>query len=125
VKPVPRYAELLGKRGTDLSRIDLARVQEAFSAQDLLDLQVHFMLAWMGFAARREHPVIAGLLRKERGFTDAEKTQLLDASRDIAQLAKNVGAGQGGVPALLQRMNQILVSLQGVTQDLAKATHAT
>jgi phospholipid/cholesterol/gamma-HCH transport system substrate-binding protein len=47
---------------------------------------------------------------------------LKDASRDIAQLAKNVGAGQGGVPALLQRMNQILVSLQGVTQDLAKAT---
>ena len=85
VKPVPRYAELLGKRGTDLSRIDLTRVQEAFSAQDLLDLQVHFMLAWMGFAARREQPVIAELVRKERGFTDAEKTQLLDASRDIAR----------------------------------------
>ena len=61
VKPVPRYAELLGKRGTDLSRIDLARAQEAFSAQDLLDLQVHFMLAWMGFAARREQPVEFGL----------------------------------------------------------------
>jgi len=85
VKPVPRYAELLAKRGSDLSRVDLARAQETFSAQDLLDLQVHFMLAWMGFAARREQPLVVELLGKERGFTDAEKTQLLDTSRDIAR----------------------------------------
>ena len=85
VKPVPRYAELLAKRGSDLSRVDLARAQETFSAQDLLDLQVHFMLAWMGFAARREQPLVVELLDKERGFTDAEKTQLLDTSRDIAR----------------------------------------
>ena len=83
VKPMPRYAELLAKRG-DLSRIDLQRAQAAFSTQELLDLQVHFMLAWMGFAARREQPIVAELLRKEKGFTEAEKTRLLDASRKIA-----------------------------------------
>ena len=97
VKPVPRYSELLAKRGADLRRIDLLRAQAAFSAQELIDLQVHFMLAWMGFAARREVPLVAELVRKERGFTDAEKTQLLDASRDLAR---------GIVPrwkALLQR----------------------
>src|SRR6185312_11595757 len=33
VKPVPRYAELLARRGVDLRKIDLARAQEAFSAQ--------------------------------------------------------------------------------------------
>jgi phospholipid/cholesterol/gamma-HCH transport system substrate-binding protein len=46
---------------------------------------------------------------------------LNEASRNIAQLTRNVGAGQGSVPALLQRTNQILVSLQGVMQDLGKA----
>ncbi len=85
VKPVPRYAELLAKRGTDLGRVDLAREQAAFSTQELLDLQVHFMLAWMGFAARREHPMVAELVRKERMFSESDKTHLLDLSRKIAR----------------------------------------
>ena len=85
VKPVPRYAELLAKRGVDLRKIDLLQVQESFSAQDLVDLQVHFMLGWMGFAARREQPLVAGLIRKERHFSEGEKTALLDLSRQIAQ----------------------------------------
>src|SRR3954468_4882298 len=72
VKPVPRYAELLSRRGPDLRRIDLLRAQEEFSAQDLLDLEVHFMLAWMGFAARREQPIVAELIRKGRGFAEAD-----------------------------------------------------
>jgi len=48
--------------------------------------------------------------------------ELQDASHDMAQLAKNVSARQGGVPALLQRMGQILTSLQSLMQDLSKAT---
>jgi len=85
VKPVPRYAELLGRRGTDLRRIDLLRVQQGFSAQDLIDLQVHFMLAWMGFTARREERVVAELIRKERGFAEGEKLELLEVSRRLAR----------------------------------------
>ncbi len=85
VRPVPRYAELLGKRGADLRKVDLARVHESFSHQDLLDLQVHFMLAWMGFAARAEHEPVAALLRKERGYTESDKRTLLDLSRHIAR----------------------------------------
>jgi alpha-amylase/alpha-mannosidase (GH57 family) len=83
VKPVPRYAELLGKRGPDLRKIDLNEKQEIFTDQELLDLEVHFLLGWMGFAARRE-PLVAELVQKERGFTESEKTQLLDLSRQIA-----------------------------------------
>src|SRR5262249_22707863 len=85
VKPVPRYSELLAKRGMDLARIDLLRAQGLFSLQELIDVQVHFMLAWMGSAARDEVPLVGELLGKERGFTDAEKTALLDASREIAR----------------------------------------
>ena len=85
VKPVPRYAELLAKRGTDLRKIDLTRTQESFSNQELLDLEVHFILGWMGFAARREEPLVAALVAKERSFTEIEKIQLLDLSRRMAQ----------------------------------------
>ena len=85
VKPVARYGELLARRGEDLRHVDLLRAQESFSAQDILDLQVHFILAWMGFAARREHPLVIEMTRKERGYSQSEKTQLLDLSRAIAE----------------------------------------
>ncbi|MCA1828441.1 MAG: glycoside hydrolase [Myxococcales bacterium] len=85
VKPVPRYAELLAKRGADLRKIDLLSVQQSFTEQELLDLQVHFVLAWMGFAARREQALVAALIAKERGFTHSEKLELLDVSREIAR----------------------------------------
>ncbi len=84
VRPVPRYAELLARRGLDLRSVDLLRVQSAFSGQDLLDLQVHFVLGWMGFAARREEPLVGELVAKQRGFTHEEKLLLLDTQRRIA-----------------------------------------
>ena len=85
VRPVARYSELLSRRGTDLRQIDLLGLQESFSAQDLTDLQVHFMLGWMGFAARREEPLVAQLLAKGRGFSHDEKLALLEAQKRIAQ----------------------------------------
>jgi alpha-amylase/alpha-mannosidase (GH57 family) len=84
IKTQPRYAELLQRRGEDLRRIDLLQIQEAFTDQDLRDLQVQFWLAWMGFAARREEPLVAQLLEKQRGFSEEEKLALLDAQRAIA-----------------------------------------
>ena len=39
----------------------------------------------MGFAARREEPLVAALVTKERSFTESEKIQLLDLSRRMAQ----------------------------------------
>src|SRR5438552_12593776 len=84
VRPVPRYSELLDKRGTDLRQIDLLERQAAFSAQELRDLQVHFVLGWMGFTARREERRIAELMAKERGYTEEEKIAVLDVQRRIA-----------------------------------------
>src|SRR2546427_3297433 len=74
VKPVSRYCELLVKRGPDLRKIDLNRQQELFTDQELLDLEVHFILGWMGFAARREEPLVSELVAKERGYGEDEKT---------------------------------------------------
>src|SRR6266852_1321549 len=84
VRPVPRYSELLDKRGTDLRQIDALERQAAFSAQEIRDLQVHFVLAWIGFAARREEPRVAELIAKERGYTEEEKVAALDIQRRIA-----------------------------------------
>src|SRR5256885_8435931 len=83
VRPVPRYAELLEKRGADLRRIDLLERQARFTPQDLRDLQVHFLLAWMGFAARREEPFVAGVSGKERGFSQEGKLELVAAPRRV------------------------------------------
>jgi alpha-amylase/alpha-mannosidase (GH57 family) len=84
VRPVARYSELLDKRGTDLRQIDLLAKQREFTPQELRDLQMHFVLAWMGFAARREEPRIAELVGKERGYTEEEKIFAVDAQRRIA-----------------------------------------
>src|SRR5229473_1626268 len=84
VRPVARYSELLDKRGTDLRQIDLLERQAAFTAQELRDLQVQFVLAWMGFTARREEPRISELVAKERGYTEEEKVAAVDAQRRIA-----------------------------------------
>jgi alpha-amylase/alpha-mannosidase (GH57 family) len=83
VVPNPRYAELLEQRGRDLRRVDLLERQARFTPQDLRDLQVHFQLAWMGFAARREDPFVAELCAKDRGFSEAEKLELVAAQRRV------------------------------------------
>ncbi|MCA9541161.1 MAG: glycoside hydrolase [Myxococcales bacterium] len=49
-----------------------------FSDDDLRDLQVLFNLAWFGFAARIEYPLLAELEAKGRGFEEDEKRKLLD-----------------------------------------------
>ena len=85
VKPVARYRELLDKRGLELKQLDLRKIQADFSSEELTDLQVHFALAWMGFTARNEEPLVQQLLAKERGFTEAEKIALLDLQRAIAR----------------------------------------
>ena len=84
VKPVPRYWDLLQKRGVDLKTVDLERAQAQFSAQELRDAQVHFLIGWMGFCARHEEPLVADLAARERGFSEADKLELLEASRRIA-----------------------------------------
>jgi len=102
VKPVPRYAELLAKRGADLRRVDLHRVHEGFSPQELVDLQVHFLLAWMGFAARRENEQVARLVERERGYTEEDKAALLEISRAIARrlLPRWRALGEAGIAEL-------------------------
>lgn len=82
VRPLPRYQELLDKRGA-FAPMERARVVRSFTHEDLRDLQVLFQLAWMGFTARQESEVVAGLLEKGRGFTEGEKELLLQEQQRL------------------------------------------
>jgi len=81
VRPFPRYHELLVKRGADIRGQNLTRLARQFSTQDLLDLQVWHNLAWFGYGAVARHPKLASLRRKDRGFTEEEKQELLALQR--------------------------------------------
>jgi len=78
ILPSPRYAELFQRahgRGSNRAT--------PLSPQDLLDLQVWFLLAWCGAWLREEDPVVASLLAKGRGFSGDEKMALLARMREV------------------------------------------
>ncbi|HSD19825.1 MAG TPA: glycoside hydrolase family 57 protein [Anaeromyxobacter sp.] len=83
VRPVPRYWELLQKRGRDLRDRDLKRLAAAFSDAEITDLQVHFNLAWMGFGALADDEGLRALAGRGRGFGREDVAYLLDAQRRI------------------------------------------
>ena len=85
VRPVPRYLELLEKRGRDLARVDLDEVGPTFTRQELRDLQVHFNLAWMGFGALADEPALREIAARERDFEDADLACVLDAQKRILE----------------------------------------
>lgn len=83
VRPHPRYWELLHKRGFHFEREEVKRGIRYWSAQDFLDLQTWFNLAWCGYTAERKYPELAVLKEKGRHFTEAEKGRVLDIHMEI------------------------------------------
>lgn len=83
VKPLPRYHELLEKRGRDVRYVDLARVARDFSDAELGDLQVLFNLAWFGFGALAEDEGLRALRQKGRAFTAADQAYVLAAQERV------------------------------------------
>lgn len=77
VRPFPRYQELLVKRGLDVQGQDLNRLAKQFSSQEFLDLQVWHNLAWFGYGSLQQFPRLAELRRKNRGFTEDDKQEVL------------------------------------------------
>ena len=92
IEPIPRYHELLEKRGSEPAEI----VLDDFSRQDLRDVQVLFNLGWFGFSARDERIVVQALLDKGEGFTESEKEALLEQQVEVMQL----------IPPLYRRLHR-------------------
>jgi alpha-amylase/alpha-mannosidase (GH57 family) len=66
IKPLPRYHELFLKK-------------EDFSNSEILELEVLFILSWCGNYLRENTEVVKTLLKQERGYTQEQKIELLDA----------------------------------------------
>ena len=77
VKPLPRYWELLQKRGRDVRYLDLPRVAKDFSVAEFADLQVLFNLAWFGFGAVEDDDGLRALVKKGRAYTEGDLSYVL------------------------------------------------
>ncbi len=86
VRPVPRYAELLAKRGPKYTLGKLDAIVRTFSEADFRDLQTLYNLQWCGFSAVRRFPVLQELKDKGRDFTEREKNTVLDIHQEILRL---------------------------------------
>lgn len=84
IEPSRRYLELLYMAGDGKPGSARERVKQ-FTAQDLLDLQVWFFLAWTGEAARRRYPLFAELVAKGEDYTAADKERLFATQLELLQ----------------------------------------
>jgi alpha-amylase/alpha-mannosidase (GH57 family) len=83
IRPLPRYWELLHRRGRDLRSVDLPRVAKAFTEQELTDLQVLFNLSWIGFGGLADDEGLRALREKGQNFEQPDVEYLLGAQRRI------------------------------------------
>lgn len=83
IKPVPRFNELLMKRGLRVSSTELKRRLKYFSDSDLLDLQVLFNLVWIDPVLRRQDPFLSYLIEKGKDYTEEEKKSLITKQYDL------------------------------------------
>jgi alpha-amylase/alpha-mannosidase (GH57 family) len=72
----PRYAELLAKRGSELSADEAPAAARRFSTDDLRDLQVWQKLAWLDPFYLEGDVRVTRLLAKQRGFDEEDKRVL-------------------------------------------------
>lgn len=86
IKPLPRFGELLKKRGLSSAKEDVASAVRYFNEQDFLDIQVLFNLAWIDPEIVRKDALLLALADKGRGFSEHEKAQLLARQIDIVNM---------------------------------------
>lgn len=100
IKPLDRYYRLYLRR----QRTESAKEQaDCFADEELLDLQILFLLSWCGNYLREHSPVVQRLIQKGSQFRHEEKMELLH------ELAKFI---QGIIPfyRILQEQGKILIS---------------
>lgn len=73
IRPANRYWELLEKRGFMVSSEELTTSLRYFTDEDFRDLQVLFHLVWIDPELLRNDRELTALLKKGRGYTEADK----------------------------------------------------
>jgi alpha-amylase/alpha-mannosidase (GH57 family) len=85
IDPIPRYRELLEKRGRFAGSDELGRVQNYFKEQDWRDLQVWFNLTWFDPYWTEHEPAIRALREKGKNFSEDDKRVLVEKQQWICQ----------------------------------------
>jgi alpha-amylase/alpha-mannosidase (GH57 family) len=84
IEPNDRYCELLTKKGVgNVSDNPLKKVAQKFSAQDFLDLQVLFNLAWFHSISVDADKYLKELVDKKSGYTEDDKAYVVLKQKEI------------------------------------------
>lgn len=83
IRPIPRYYELLKRRGKVVNFAKLEELTSLFSTQDYLDIQVFYNLVWCGYTARKRYPLIEELRKQGGHYTEGQKEELLEVHHEI------------------------------------------
>ena len=74
-KPLKRYRELYDRKG-DIPLFETAKIN--YSDQDILDLEVMYLISWCGVFTRKDVPFVQELMKKGRDFLHNDKLHLID-----------------------------------------------
>lgn len=83
IRPLPRYWELLEKRGLYCPKEALGKITGYFKEEDLRDLQMLFFMAWIDPVFYETYDDLKSLRAKGRKFTEDDKQTLRNVQRDI------------------------------------------
>lgn len=83
IRPIPRYGDLLAKRGRYFSVEGIPTILKRFANQDYLDLQALFNLAWFDPSYREKDTQLKELTRKGKYFSEDDKRLILDKQLEI------------------------------------------
>lgn len=71
IKTSKRYYELFVKYGNSRSKQDI-------SFSELIDLEVHFLIAWTGTFIKYGSSFVMGLIQRDRGYSEEDKQHLIN-----------------------------------------------
>jgi len=83
VKPIPRYYELLRKRGFYYSKENINTIKRYFTEQDYRDIQICFFLAWIDPVFFHLYEPLKALKERGGSFTEEDKDIIEDVHKDI------------------------------------------
>lgn len=84
VKPLRRYKELYDRKG-DVSIFDTGGIN--YSDDEILDMQVLYLISWCGVFTRQKLEIISKLIKKGRHFSEEDKIKLIE---ELAQFISEI-----------------------------------
>ncbi|MDP3786959.1 MAG: glycoside hydrolase family 57 protein [Candidatus Omnitrophota bacterium] len=86
IRPFPRYADLLAKRGKHFSAEEAPKALKHFTKQDYIDLQVLFNLVWFDPSYQEKDSQLKELIKKGKYYSEEDKITILDKQLEIMRM---------------------------------------